>query len=86
MSGIRNTKKLYVIPEEKKIVRKMVELALLGYSSRQIADKVNQLGYRSRKGNPFKTDRVLGVLQNRVYLGESSYNSKRLKKTAVAKE
>ncbi|WP_191561609.1 recombinase family protein [Metabacillus idriensis] len=81
----KNTKQLFVIPEEKKIVRKMVELALLGYSSRQIADKVNKLGYRSRKGNPFKTDRVLGILQNRVYLGESRYNSKRLKKTAIAK-
>lgn len=82
----KNTKQLNVNPDEKKIVRKMVELALLGYSSRLIADKVNQLGYRSRKGIPFKTDRVLGILQNRVYLGESKYNSKRLKKTAVAKD
>lgn len=81
----KNNKQLYVNNEEKKIVRKMAELALLGYSSRLIADKVNLLGYRSRKGIPFKTDRVLGILQNRVYLGESKYNSKRLKKTAVAK-
>jgi site-specific DNA recombinase len=82
----KNTKQLLVNPDEKKIVRKMTELALLGYSSRQIADGVNELGYRSRKGYPFKTDRVLGILQNRVYLGESKYNSKRLKKTAVAKD
>lgn len=82
----KNTKQLLVNPEEKKVVRKMVDLALLGYSSRQIADKVNQLGYRSRKGIPFKTDRILGILQNRVYLGESKYNSKRLKKTAIAKD
>ncbi|MFD4927702.1 recombinase family protein [Peribacillus butanolivorans] len=80
----KSTKQLLVDSEEKKVVRKMVELALLGYSSRQIANKVNQLGYRSRKGIPFKTDRVLGILQNRVYLGEAKYNSKRLKKTAVA--
>jgi len=82
----KNTKQLLVNPEEKKVVRKMVDLALLGYSSRQIADKVNQLGYRSRKGIPFKTDRILDILQNRVYLGESKYNSKRLKKTAIAKD
>ncbi|MFE4350195.1 recombinase family protein [Peribacillus butanolivorans] len=81
----KNSKKLLINEDEKKIIRKMVELALLGYSSRQIADKVNKLGYRSRKGLPFKTDRVLAILQNRVYLGESKYNSKRLKKTAVAK-
>lgn len=82
----KNSKQLIVNPVEKKIVRKMVELALLGYSSRLIADKVNKLGYRSRKGNPFKTDRVLGILQNRVYLGESKYDSKRLKKVAIAKD
>lgn len=82
----KNIKQLNVNPDEKKVVRKMVELALLGYSSRLIADKVNQLGYRSRKGIPFKTDRVLAILQNRVYLGESKYNSKRLKKVAVAKD
>jgi len=82
----KNTKQLYVNPEEKKVIRKMVELALLGYSSRLIADKVNDLGYRSRKGIPFKTDRILNILQNRVYLGESKYNSKRLKKIAVAKD
>lgn len=81
----KNIKQLLVNPEEKKIVRKMVELALLGYSSRQIADKINQLGYRSRKGIPFKTDRILKILQNRVYLGESKYESKRLKRTAIAK-
>ncbi|WHY84700.1 recombinase family protein [Neobacillus novalis] len=81
----KNTKQLLVNPEEKKVIRKIVELTLLGYSSRQVADKVNKLGYRSRKGNPFKGDRILHILQNRVYLGESTYNSKRLKKVAVAK-
>lgn len=80
----KNIKKLIVNPDEAKIVKKMFDLALLGYSSRQIADKLNKLGYRTRKGNPFRTDKVLRTLQNRVYLGEAKYNSKRLKKTAVA--
>jgi site-specific DNA recombinase len=82
----KNSKQLIVNEDEKKIVRKMVELALQGYSSRLIAEKVNKLGYRSRKGVPFKTDRVLGILHNRVYLGESKYDSKRLKKVAIAKD
>lgn len=81
----KNIKKLVVNPDEAKIVRKMVDLALLGYSSRQIADKLNKLGYRTRKGNPFRTDKVLRTLQNRVYLGEAKYSSQRLKKTAIAK-
>ncbi|GAB6255145.1 hypothetical protein PSKAS_06670 [Peribacillus sp. N1] len=48
----KNTKQLLINEDEKKILRKIVELALLGlgYSSRLIADKVNKLGYRSRKG------------------------------------
>ncbi|XQY90612.1 recombinase family protein [Metabacillus sp. HB246100] len=82
----KSSKQLLVNPEEKEIVRKMTELALQGYSSRQIADKLNQLGYKSRKGYRFKSDRVLNILQNRVYLGESKYESKRMKKTAIAKD
>jgi DNA invertase Pin-like site-specific DNA recombinase len=81
----KNSKQLIVNEDEKKIVRKMVELALHGYSSRLIAEKVNKLGY-ARKGIPFKSDRVLGILQNRVYLGESKYDSKRMKKVAIAKD
>ncbi|MFC0235138.1 recombinase family protein [Fictibacillus phosphorivorans] len=81
----REIKKLTVNPLEKVIVRKMVELALQGYSSRLIAEQLNKLGYRGKFGSPFKTDRVLEVLKNRVYLGEVRINSKVLKKKAVAK-
>jgi DNA invertase Pin-like site-specific DNA recombinase len=82
----RNVKKLIINPKEKEIVRKMVELALQGYSSRQIADKLNKLGYRGKLGAPFKTDRILEVLHNRVYLGEAKLNSVRKKQTAIAKD
>lgn len=78
----RNIKQLIINPKESVIVRKMVELALQGYSSRQIADKLNKLGYRGKLGSPFKTDRILEVLYNRVHLGESKLNSKRKKKVA----
>ncbi|PEF35328.1 hypothetical protein CON84_23450 [Bacillus sp. AFS094228] len=82
----RNVKKLTINPKEKGIVRKMVELALNGYSSRQIADKLNKLGYRGKLGAPFKTDRILEVLHNRVYLGEAKLNSVRRKEKAIAKD
>ncbi|WP_082686320.1 recombinase family protein [Bacillus coahuilensis] len=49
MIGIKDSKQLLVNPEEKEIVRKMTELALQGYSSRQIADKLNQLGYKRQE-------------------------------------
>lgn len=81
----KNTKKLLVCEDEKKIIREMVSLALGGYSSSQIANKINALGYRTRKGNPFRPDSILRILKNRVYTGESSFNSVRLKKFAVAK-
>jgi site-specific DNA recombinase len=82
----KNLKQLTVNPKEKEIVRKMVELALQGYSSRIIGDKLNALGYRGKFGSPFKTDRVLEVLSNRTYLGEVRINSIALKKKAVAKD
>lgn len=81
----KNTKKLLVCEDEKKIIREMVNLALGGYSSSQIANKINALGYRTRKGNPFRPDSILRIMKNRVYTGESSFNSVRLKKHAVAK-
>lgn len=80
----KNTKQLTINTGEKAVVREMADLALSGYSSKQIADKLNSLGYRTRKGILFKPDSVLRILRNRVNLGESSYNSKRLKKVATA--
>ncbi|TFH63490.1 recombinase family protein [Peribacillus frigoritolerans] len=82
----RNVKQLIVVPEEKEIIRKMVELALQGYSSRQIASKLNAMGYRGKKGSPFKTDRVLRILSNKAYLGMCEYYSSYLNETAIAKD
>ena len=81
----KNSKQLLVKQDEKAIIREMANLALSGYSSKQIADKLNALGFRTRKGILIRPDSVLRILKNRVYLGESSYNSKRLKKVATAK-
>ncbi|WKA60296.1 recombinase family protein [Planococcus shenhongbingii] len=80
----KNSKLLLIHPDEKPIIREMANLALSGYSSKQIADKLNALGFRTRKGILIRPDTVLRILKNRVYLGESSYNSKRLKKIATA--
>ncbi|MGC3788715.1 recombinase family protein [Priestia aryabhattai] len=77
-------KKQLVVNKESSTVKKMIELALAGYSSNQIAFKLNDLGYRTKTGKPFKSDRILRTLKNRVYLGEAKFNYKRMKKSAIA--
>ncbi|MEC2054261.1 recombinase family protein [Peribacillus psychrosaccharolyticus] len=82
----KNDKKLHVNPDQAPIVRKIVELALSGYSTRIIAEKVNQLGYKTAQGSFFKGDSIQRILKRRTYLGEGFYNSKRLGKSATAKD
>lgn len=82
----RDIKTLVVDEELKPVYLKMVELALDGNSYSQIAKKLNDLGYRSRKGNAWNPARLEKILTNRTYLGESEYNSATLKQRAFAKE
>lgn len=70
--------------QDSKIYRKMVDLALQGYSYPQIADSLTKAGHKTRLGNKFTAGRVQKILKNRVYLGEAVFHSSRLKKTAHA--
>ena len=81
----KNDKNLHPNPEQVPVFKLIVELALKGYSSSMIADKLNSLGYKTSKGNNFRPDNILRTLKKRVYLGEGYYNSKRLGKKATAK-
>ena len=43
------------------------------YSDTEIAQLLNQQGYRSKSGRPFATDTIRDLLQNRTYLGLVRY-------------
>lgn len=81
----KNDKKLKPHPEESKVFRKMVELGLEGNSFSQIAESINNLGYRTQNNNRWTAGRIQKILKNRTYLGEAEYNSTTVDQKGYAK-
>lgn len=80
----KESKTLIPNEETKHIYRKMVELSLEGNSYSQVADKLNELGYKTKTGKFWSAGRVMNILKNRVYLGEAVYNSTTIKRSGHA--
>lgn len=65
-------------PEEIPALELAFELYATGnYSDNRVARKLNSMGYRNRKGDPFQTDGIRAMLQNRTYLGYVRYQENR---------
>ena len=65
---------LVIVPEEAEIVRKVFELKAQGKTLQGIADILNEMGYRSKKGNMFKHSAIQTILANKsTYLGNYKY-------------
>lgn len=73
--GYKNVdKRLVIEPHEAEMVRLMYKLDADGYSLKEIADKLNEMGYRTRKGKYFISPTVQSVLSNRqTYEGYYRY-------------
>jgi site-specific DNA recombinase len=82
----KNDKKLKLHPDESKVFRKMVELGLEGNSFGQIAEAIDNLGYRTQNNNRWTAGRVQKILKNRTYLGEAEYNSTTVGQKGYAKD
>lgn len=65
----------YVINEsEAEIVRKIFKFHNAGINMLQIANKLNDLGYKTRKGGKFYASNIKSILENeRTYKGEYRY-------------
>lgn len=61
--------KLVIDEEEAKIVKRIFDLYLKGYGLTKIADTLNEKGYRTRRGYPFRKDKIKYILKNEVYIG-----------------
>lgn len=61
--------KLVINEDEAKIVRRIFDLYLEGYGFSKIAAILNEEGYRSRRGYPFRTDKIKYILNNEMYTG-----------------
>lgn len=68
------TKKLVINEEEASAVRIMYKMFLENYSYTEIAQKLNELGYRTKAGNKFGKNSFYEILRNKKYCGYYVYN------------
>ena len=64
-------KKTKLIPEEVEapIIKRIFQMALVGNGIKEIVNKLNEEGIRTRAGNPFSTTTINHILRNEVYIG-----------------
>lgn len=78
--GYRNKDKTLVQdPDEAKAVRYLYENYLNGVSSFALSRYMNQMGFKSRRGNVFESRTILYILRNPVYKGYARWNPDRRK-------
>lgn len=66
--------KMYVVNEnEAKIVRKIFDMRLKGYSLIDISVELNKLGYKTKRGTEFKKNSLYDLLRNEKYIGNYVY-------------
>ncbi|EOU1884838.1 recombinase family protein [Clostridium perfringens] len=66
--------KLEINEEEAKIVRFIFNEYSKGKGYKAITNKMNKLGYKTKKGNNFSVGSIRDILTNPVYIGEIRYN------------
>ncbi|MGN7384096.1 recombinase family protein [Paenibacillus sp. SAFN-117] len=67
-------KELVVNESESIIVKKIFDYADEGQGLKAITRRLNEAGYRSKKGNPFSTNAIKTILNNPTYIGKIRYN------------
>ena len=72
-----------IVPEEALVVVKMFEQHATGlYSYREVAEWLNEAGYRTREGRRFSKDTIADMLRNPFYMGKVVYKQGRRKQDA----
>ncbi len=69
--------RLEVVEREAEVVRMIFELYANGRGLRSIVNHINQLGYKTKKGNMFAIATIKEILQNPIYIGKIRYNRMR---------
>lgn len=64
------TKQLSINKKEAKIVRYIIERYLEGIGGKVIVRELNELGYRSPRGDHWNNTTVLGIIKNEKYKGD----------------
>ena len=67
--------KTYLVNEEEaQAVKIIFDMYVNGYSYSNIIDKINDLGYRTKRGNKFGKNSLHGILSNEKYTGVYVFN------------
>lgn len=70
----RKDTELVINESEAEIVRTIFSMYSEGNGYKAIANKLNQFGYTTKRGNPFSVNAVKDILKNPVYIGKIRYN------------
>ncbi|ANB59529.1 recombinase family protein [Anoxybacteroides amylolyticum] len=68
------SKTLVVNESEALIVREIFNLAEQGLGYKAIVSRINEKGYRTKKGNQFAVNAVKEILSNPIYIGKIRFN------------
>lgn len=68
------TKKLIINPYEAEAVKLIYVMYLDGYGYSEIISKLNQNGFKTKKGNQFRKNSIYEILKNEKYTGVYTYN------------
>lgn len=68
-------KKLVIDEKYAPVVRMIFRMYADGFTISQIVKKLNEQGYRTRKGKPFTKNSFSGLLSNKKYIGIYTYNN-----------
>lgn len=69
-----NGVKLVLVPEEARVLREAVRMALAGKGPGPIAKELNARGHRSPKGNPWSPQAIKGILSSPLLMGWHEFN------------
>ena len=68
--------RLVINPEEAKAVQIIFEMTADGYGYGAIVDRLNLLGYKTKKGQPFGRNSIYEIIRNEKYKGVYTFNKR----------
>lgn len=74
----RFEEKLFIIPNEAKIVREIFKeyIECINYS--EVARRLNAKGYVGKRGKKFKANQIKTIIKNPLYVGINRWNKKEI--------
>ncbi|MGG0755778.1 recombinase family protein [Brevibacillus laterosporus] len=71
-------KRLVINEHEGRVVKQIYELRAQGIGYKAIANTINSIGYKTKKGNNFGIDAIRRIVHNKEYVGINTWGKRRL--------